>query len=167
MSAAPITDAVVLTHRSSRGGVVFWPRAIVSRRRPSGGGGSAVVIPETIAEPLRPVSFRVSSRKAMNDPVVLRESCRRQLAALLDRLRAAEVPHVVAERCAMDLAGAFAVLHEVHHLDEMGRCSVCWSASWRWWWPWPSRSACSIDTVLSLCLGSVEQAATSMVPAGV
>lgn len=120
-------------------------------------------------QPCRPALSRLLRGWAVNSPVptpvVLRESCRRQLAALLERLRAAEDPTVIADRCAMDLAGAFEQLHEVHKVDEVGRCSACWSACAAW--PWPSRSECLIDAVLSQCLRSAEQAATPpAVPSG-
>jgi hypothetical protein len=81
--------------------------------------------------------------------VVLRESCRRRLAGLVEHVRGADVPQVVAERCLLDLAAIFDVLHEVHEVDARGKCLVCWSASVRWWWPWPSRSPCTVDAVLN------------------
>lgn len=148
---------------SSRSGVVFWPRAVLPRRRPGGGVGPVVVVPGIIAGPARPVSVRGHGGGAEpSHPVVLRESCRRRLAGLLDRVRAADVPQVVAERCLL-LAGAFDALHEAHQVDELGRCSVCWSASARWWWPWPSRSECSIDATLSLYLRNVAETLSASV----
>ncbi|MGH3973287.1 MAG: hypothetical protein ACRDS9_08175 [Pseudonocardiaceae bacterium] len=72
----------------------------------------------------------------------------RELAGLLEEIRAGEVPTLVvdqmtAERWLVRLAGALMRLQERHQVDERGRCSVCRPIPGKWWRRPPTRTTCT------------------------
>lgn len=54
------------------------------------------------------------------------------------------------ERRLVQSVATLVSLHEVHRLDERGRCLVCRPVPRHWWQPWPKRSTCTVDTTLCL-----------------
>lgn len=90
-------------------------------------------------------------------PAILHEMYGRELAELLDKIAAGEVPAVAvdqatAERWLFRLAGALMRVQEQHRVDERGRCSICWPLPPTWWRPWSKRSTCTVYSALGFFL---------------
>lgn len=95
-------------------------------------------------------------------PVALQKMYGRELAELLDKILAGEVPAVVvdqatAERWLLRLAGALMRLQQRHRVDHRGRCSICWPVPRAWWRPWLRRATCTVHTALGFYLGQPER----------
>lgn len=87
------------------------------------------------------------------DPLASHDMHERELAELLERVRAGEVPAVMmdqatAERWIVRLVGALVRLQQLHRVDERGRCSVCWTMPR----PWRRRTTCTVDSTLGFFL---------------
>lgn len=54
------------------------------------------------------------------------------------------------ERRLVQSVAALVSLHDVHRLDERGRCLACRPVPRHWWQPWPKRSTCTVYTTLRL-----------------
>ncbi len=87
------------------------------------------------------------------DPPASHDMHERELAHLLERVRAGEVPAVMmdqatAERWIVRVIGALVRLQQLHQLDKRGRCSVCWTMPR----PWRRRTTCTVDSTLGFFL---------------
>ncbi|MGH3974242.1 MAG: hypothetical protein ACRDS9_13090 [Pseudonocardiaceae bacterium] len=92
----------------------------------------------------------------MNEPTsaALHEVYGEELTELLDLLLAstAVTDWAEVERRLVRSVAALIRLHDLHRLDERGRCSVCWPVSRHWWRPWPKRSTCTVHSTLRFYL---------------
>lgn len=82
------------------------------------------------------------------------EAYGQELSEVLDLLLASKAvtDWAAVERRLVRSVAALVSLHDLHRLDERGRCSVCWTVPRRWWRPWPTRSTCTVHTALGFHL---------------
>lgn len=87
------------------------------------------------------------------------EAYGQELSELLDALLASKAvtDWAAVERRLVQSVAALIRLHDLHRLDECGRCSICWPVPRRWWRPWPKRSMCTVHTALSFHLRQLKR----------
>jgi hypothetical protein len=80
----------------------------------------------------------------------LREAYGKELNNLLKLLLAGKAVTNWAdlERRLVQSVATLVSLHDVHRLDQRGRCLVCRPIPRQWWRPWLKRSTCTVDTTL-------------------
>lgn len=82
------------------------------------------------------------------------EAYGKELTELLGLLLASKAvtDWAAVERRLVRSVAALVRLHDLHRLDEQGRCTVCWPVPRTWWRPWPKRSICTVHTALGFHL---------------
>jgi hypothetical protein len=60
------------------------------------------------------------------------------------------------ERRLVQSVATLVSLHDVHRLDQRGRCLVCRPVPRQWWRPWLKRSTRTVDTMLCFHLPQPE-----------
>lgn len=102
--------------------------------------------PSWISPTLAPATVAVNKFAS----AALREVYGKELHDLLKLLLAGKAVTNWAdlERRLIQSVATLVSLHDLHRLDERGRCLVCRPVPRHWWRPWPKRSTCTVDTTL-------------------